>query len=98
MLDKYHMDMAADIRRRVSSMGYIFAAVLFGVAGYIASLSELPIPGQVIAGINYLQRPWTYFISASIASFGLTVALLVISIIDKKLAQDINYRILDLTP
>jgi hypothetical protein len=56
--------------------GYLFVAIFMGAAAYVAAISELPVPGRVIAGIEYIQRPWTYFISASLASLGLTIALL----------------------
>lgn len=62
--------------------GFLLAVVILIGAIYIATLSELPLPGRVIAGIDYLHRPWIYFLSGSLASFGLTIAFLVLD--DKK--------------
>ena len=59
-------------------IGFFIVVLILAISVYIASLSELPIPGRVIAGIDYLQRPWNYFISGSIACFGLTIAFLVV--------------------
>ena len=68
-------------------IGYFLVAVILTAAVYIATLSELPLPGRVIAGIDYLHRPWTYFLSGSLASFGLTIAFLVV---DEKKYRNIS--------
>lgn len=65
-------------------IGSIIVVLIMALAGYIAFLTELPIPGRLIVGVDFLERPWTYFISGSIASLGLTIAFLV--------ADDSKYR------
>lgn len=55
------------------------SALLLVFSIYLAFQEKLNLPGRASMNMYQLDRPWTYFIAVSVASFALALGLLAIN-------------------